>query len=209
MTWVRTFELETRTRRFDATMVYSEQRDRIVDYLGTHQHLAVDIDLSVAENGGLRIRTGGQRLYVGPIGIDFPMFFSGVADVREWYDNAEETFRVTVTVTNPYWGPLFGYRGRFDVDYRSIDQPRFRHVSRPSTSSTGSSRGHNTMHTAVSKVRIQSTIVRFGRVVELPAESTVNECGHASSRLLAAARADDRNTVDVITTTGFWESLPT
>ena len=43
VTWARTFEMDSQPRRFDATMVYSEQRDRIVDYLGTHQHLAVDI----------------------------------------------------------------------------------------------------------------------------------------------------------------------
>ena len=51
-------------------MVYSETRQRIVDYLGSHQHLAVDIDLRV-------------------------------------------------------WGPLFGYRGRFDVEWRLIsDVPK-------------------------------------------------------------------------------------
>lgn len=122
VTWTRTFELETRTRRFDATMIYSAQRDRIVDYLGTHQHLAVDINLSVTENGGLRIRSGAQRFYAGPLGVPFPMFFSGVADVCEWYDDTEETYRIDVTVSNPYWGPLFGYRGTFDVEYRSIDE---------------------------------------------------------------------------------------
>lgn len=37
-------------------MIFSERRDKVVDYLGTHQHLAVDIDLGVAENGGLRPR---------------------------------------------------------------------------------------------------------------------------------------------------------
>lgn len=35
MTWVRTFEL-SKTRRFDAYMIYSEKRQRIVDYLGSH-----------------------------------------------------------------------------------------------------------------------------------------------------------------------------
>jgi hypothetical protein len=36
---------------------------RIVDYLGSHEHLAVDIDLSVDEGGGLRLRSGAQRFY--------------------------------------------------------------------------------------------------------------------------------------------------
>src|SRR5205085_2943942 len=37
VTWVRTFKVK-RERRFDATMIYSEQRGKIVDYLGSHQH---------------------------------------------------------------------------------------------------------------------------------------------------------------------------
>jgi hypothetical protein len=42
VSWVGTFET-TKRRRFDAYMIWSEQRGRIVDYLGTHQHLAVDL----------------------------------------------------------------------------------------------------------------------------------------------------------------------
>ena len=122
VTWVRTFDLDGRTRRFDATMIYSEERDRVVDYLGTHQHLAVDIDLSVSDRGGMRLRTGAQRLYAGPLGVDFPLALSGVADVHEWYDDDAETYRIEVAVSNPYLGPLFGYRGTFDVEYRSVDR---------------------------------------------------------------------------------------
>lgn len=85
VSWIRTFE-SRRTRRFDAYMIYSEARGRIVDYLGSHQHLAVDIDLSVDEEGGLRLRSGSQRFYEGMLGFTFPMLFSGIADVREWYE---------------------------------------------------------------------------------------------------------------------------
>jgi hypothetical protein len=62
VSWLRTFHT-TRTRRFDATMIYSESRGRVVDYLGTHQHLAVDLDLAVYERGGLRLRSGEQRFH--------------------------------------------------------------------------------------------------------------------------------------------------
>ena len=81
VTWVRKYRFPDKTRRFDATMIYSQQRQRIVDYLGTHQHLAVDIDMSVDPNGGLRLRSGEQRFYEGWAGFKFPMVFSGVADV--------------------------------------------------------------------------------------------------------------------------------
>ena len=101
-------------------MIYSEARGRIVDYLGSHQHLAVDIDLSVDERGGLRVRSGAQRFYEGLIGFSFPMIFSGVADVREWYDDAAHCFRIVVDVHNRVWGPLFGYRGSFTVDWKPV-----------------------------------------------------------------------------------------
>jgi hypothetical protein len=117
VTWVRTFELAGGTRRFDATMVYAEGRGCIVDYLGTHQHLAVDIHLSVDERGGLRLRSGEQRFYEGALAFRFPLIFSGVADVHEWFDDATERFRIEVRVTNRAWGPLFGYRGWFTAEW--------------------------------------------------------------------------------------------
>jgi Domain of unknown function (DUF4166) len=119
VTWIRTFQT-TRPRRFDAYMIYSEKRQCIVDYLGTHQHLAVDIDLAVAPNGGLRLRSGAQRFYEGLVGFSFPMLFSGIADVCEWYDDTDQCFRIEVNVRNRSWGRLFGYKGHFQVEWRSV-----------------------------------------------------------------------------------------
>jgi len=119
VTWIRTFE-SRRRRRFDAYMIYSEERGRIVDYLGSHEHLAVDIDLSVDEQGGLCLRSGAQRFYEGPVSFRFPILFSGIADVREWFDEKSNAFRISVDVRNRVWGRLFGYRGRFNVDWKSV-----------------------------------------------------------------------------------------
>jgi len=112
VTWIRTFSLE-RKHRFDATMIHSRQRDMIVDYLGTHQHLAVDIAMSIDDNGGLRLRSGEQRFYIGNVGFRFPRLFTGIADVHEWYDDEQSCFRISVKVVNRTWGPLFGYHGSF------------------------------------------------------------------------------------------------
>jgi len=120
VTWLRTFHVP-RTRRFDAYMIYSERRERIVDYLGSHEHLAVDIDLSVDEKGGLRLRSGAQRFYEGPIAFSFPLVFSGVAEVCEWFDESVGRYRIEVNVLNRTWGPLFGYRGSFDAQWIQID----------------------------------------------------------------------------------------
>ncbi len=120
VTWVRTFE-SRRQRRFDAYMIYSEARGGIVDYLGSHEHLAVDITLSVDAEGGLCLRSGEQRFYEGPVAFRFPMLFSGIAEVREWYDERERCFRILVDVRNKTWGRLFGYRGRFDVEWKTVE----------------------------------------------------------------------------------------
>ena len=119
VTWVRKFR-GRRPRRFDAYMIYSKDRSCIVDYLGTHQHLAVDIELRVATNGGLQLRSGAQRFYEGPIGFRFPMIFSGNADVCEWYDDEDRQFKIEVSVRNRTWGRLFGYRGHFQTEWRTV-----------------------------------------------------------------------------------------
>ena len=62
------------------------------------------------------IRSGEQRFYEGPLAFRFPLVFSGVADVREWWDDDAERFRIEVHVANRLLGPLFGYRGSFTVD---------------------------------------------------------------------------------------------
>lgn len=120
VTWIRTFFGPRRQRRFDATMIYSPARGRVVDYLGTHQHLAVDIDLAVDERGGLRLQSGAQRFYEGPIAFRFPLLFSGVASVCEWFDESVGRFRIEVRVENRRWGPLFGYRGSFTADWVEV-----------------------------------------------------------------------------------------
>jgi hypothetical protein len=124
VTWARRFKLRNRYRAFDATMIYSETRQVIVDYLGTHQHLAVDIHCTVDDAGAVCIRTGEQRFYEGPIAFRFPLQLSGVATVREWWDEPTERFRIEVDVRNRVFGPLFGYRGSFTVSERqcTIDE---------------------------------------------------------------------------------------
>lgn len=119
VSWVRTFNTRV-VRRFDAYMIYSESRGCVVDYLGSHQHLAVDLQLSVDKDGGLLIRSGEQRFYERRLAFRFPMLLSGIASVREWYDEDARCFRIVVDVRNRLWGKLFGYRGLFDVEWKSV-----------------------------------------------------------------------------------------
>lgn len=115
LTFVRTFQVRPhRRRRFDATMVHSRRRGVLVDYLGTHQHLAVDLHLGVDEGGALTIRSGHQRFRGGLL---CPPALTGQAHVREWYDDATGRFGIEVAVTHRRLGPLFGYSGSFTVCY--------------------------------------------------------------------------------------------
>jgi len=115
VTWSRRFRMKRKIRAFDATMINSQARGMIIDYLGTHQHLAVDINCSVDENGAMCIESGEQRFYEGLIAFRFPLLFSGVANVREWWDEQDQQFKIEVRVENRLFGPLFGYNGSFTV----------------------------------------------------------------------------------------------
>ncbi|WP_127573000.1 DUF4166 domain-containing protein [Georgenia faecalis] len=119
VTFVREYDLGRHRRRFDATMVLDG--GRVIDYLGTHQHLAVDLDLRVGDDGGLVLTTDAQRFYEGPVGFSFPMLFSGRALLREWFDDDAGIFRVDLEVSNERFGFLFGYRGWFTCEWVPAD----------------------------------------------------------------------------------------
>lgn len=115
VTFVREYTVDEHRSRFDATMVLAE--GRIVDYLGTHQHLAVDLDLSVDDTGALILTSDAQRFYEGPVAFRFPMLFSGRARLRESFDDQTQSFRVDLEVRNHRFGFLFGYSGSFTCEW--------------------------------------------------------------------------------------------
>ncbi len=112
LTWSREFEFR-RPRRFDETLVYSERRGCAVIYAGTHQHVAVDLELSVGPRGELLGRSGGQRLFAWGARIPFPMLVSGIATICESYSEERARFEIEVSITNRVFGRIFGYRGHF------------------------------------------------------------------------------------------------
>ena len=134
VTFVREYRVRRKPSRFDATMILSD--GRVLDYLGTHQHLAVDLDLRVADDGSLALTSGAQRFYEGGlIAFRFPMLFSGRAHLRESFDDAAGVFRISMQVHNPVFGFLFGYEGEFTAEFpAATDAPArlkpVRHESR-------------------------------------------------------------------------------
>ncbi|MER5784405.1 DUF4166 domain-containing protein [Streptomyces mobaraensis] len=132
VTFVRTFAFPGGDRRrFDATMIWSPERGCVVDYLGTHQHLATDLHFSADADGSLVIRSGEHRFREGPVDVRVPDLIAGDAVVRESYDDAAGCFRIRVAVTNRRFGPLFGYSGSFTADYVDVREHGVRRGLRP------------------------------------------------------------------------------
>ncbi|MDL2080160.1 DUF4166 domain-containing protein [Streptomyces sp. GXMU-J15] len=131
VSFVRTFDLPGRARRFDAQMVLSPRGDRVLDYLGTHQHLATDLFLRAEPDGSLLIRSGEHRFREGVVDVRVPELVGATAEVRESYDDAAGRFRIQVRVVNRYFGPLFGYEGSFRAEYTDVRRCGVRPGLRP------------------------------------------------------------------------------
>ncbi len=131
VSFVRTFDLPGGARRFDAQMVLSPKGDRILDYLGTHQHLASDLHLKAEADGSLLIRSGEHRFREGPVDVRVPEPIGGQAQVRESFDEKTGRFRIQVQVVNRCFGPLFGYQGSFAATYSDVRTSGVRPGLRP------------------------------------------------------------------------------
>lgn len=129
-TWIRRFEFP-RVRQFDEWVIFSERRQRLLIYAGTRQHLGVEATASVDEAGRLRIQTGIQRIFWGPLTLRYPLAFSASADVREAFNERSGCFEIEVHVANRFWGPIFGCRGRFQVEWLPCPTDRVPGRARP------------------------------------------------------------------------------
>ncbi|MDY7081619.1 MAG: DUF4166 domain-containing protein [Halobacteria archaeon] len=114
---IREFVLDTQ-RRFDSYMVYSKERGGVVDYLGTHQNVAVDLYFTVDENGNLHISSEEGRFYTPYFGFGIPRALSTDARVSEYYDDTDDVFRVHVEIRNPAMGTVLEYEGSFEGEVR-------------------------------------------------------------------------------------------
>lgn len=122
MAWIRKFQFDP-VRNFDATMIYSSKKKVIVDYLGIDQDFVTDIDISVLENGGIRLLSGPLTFSKKGLNLKIPAVFSGTAEAIEWYDEENECFHIHVEVTNGSFGTVFGYKGTFTIEYVTCEDP--------------------------------------------------------------------------------------
>ncbi|MBL1077097.1 DUF4166 domain-containing protein [Nocardia sp. 2] len=131
VSFVRTFLFPSGVQRFDAQMVLDPRGDRVLDYLGTHQHLASELHPVAEPDGSLLIRSGDLHFREGPVDFRMPDALHARAEVRESFDDATGRFRIRVTVTSPVLGPVFGYEGSFTARYFDADTHGVRAGLRP------------------------------------------------------------------------------
>jgi hypothetical protein len=127
----RTFELARRRRGFDEYLMPTGTPGRIINRLGTHQHLAVDLDCSVGPYGAMRILSGAQRIEEGPIRFRFPRILSADADVSVGYDDDRACYVIDSMMRNRLLGTVFAYRGTFQVEWHDVSPEQVRERVRP------------------------------------------------------------------------------
>lgn len=115
--WERTFSFPENERRFDATMVYDEQKHCIVDYFGTERDFVSELDFEVLDGGGLRIISRKQYVILFGIRLPLPPLLQGHAVIDERYEESRDCIRIHVNVRNPLAGTLIHYRGSFRTEF--------------------------------------------------------------------------------------------
>jgi len=132
MTFERTFHFPDVERRFEATMLYDERADVILDALGHRRHLLVEL-VPTIDDGGITLRSRRQWLtpFGLPIRFPLPRFLAGEATIQEWQES-ETSLGIRVTISNRMFGAFFGYEGTFErID--GVGES----VRQPVTASTG------------------------------------------------------------------------
>ncbi|MFB1064315.1 DUF4166 domain-containing protein [Natrinema sp. H-ect4] len=107
-------------RTFVDTLRWNPARGCLTDLFGRHGRVAADLHIS-AEDGALALSIGTQWLRVGGRYLEVPPPFSADGHLRDWYDDGENRFRVSATITNPVVGTVFEYQGAFETEFRPLE----------------------------------------------------------------------------------------
>ena len=119
VTWSRRFEFPRRTRAFDATMIHSKRRETRSSTTSAPTNISPSTSPARSTTTERCASAAASNASTkGALGFRFPLIVSGIANVREWWDEDAECFRIDVHVANKLLGPLFGYHGSFTVEER-------------------------------------------------------------------------------------------
>lgn len=115
----RVFYFSDEEQRFDGTATYSETKQHIVEYLGLDHRMVFEMRLK-AENGAIRFTSGRQFAFIGGLKLPVPSLVRGDIDLLEWYDDEKQRFYLDLKVKSKLFGPLFGFTGWFDAEYKDF-----------------------------------------------------------------------------------------
>ncbi|MDQ0256835.1 hypothetical protein J2S74_004257 [Evansella vedderi] len=116
--WIRRFYFPKITRAFDATMIYSEQKHGIIDFLGNKQRLISPLNFYVTETGGLNIVSEIPYLWLGGMRVHSPKWAGPTAQIKEEVIEGSEV-SIHVEVRHPLFGLLIEYSGSFHLSFIS------------------------------------------------------------------------------------------
>jgi hypothetical protein len=107
-------------RTFVDTLRWNSARGCLTDLFGRHGRVAADLHIS-AEDGALVLSIGTQWLRIGGRYVSLPAPLAVDGRLRDWYDDADDRFRVSAAITTPLLGTVFEYEGAFENEFRTID----------------------------------------------------------------------------------------
>ena len=110
-------------REFVDTLRWNPERGCITDCFGRHGVVVADVHLSV-EDDALALEIGDQWLRAGDRYLRLPAVMAAGGTLRDRYDDDAGEFRVAAEIANPLVGPVFGYRGSFDTEFREVPADR-------------------------------------------------------------------------------------
>jgi hypothetical protein len=117
----RIFYFSDEEQRFDGTATYSESKKHIIEYLGLDHRMVFEMGLKV-EKGAIRFTSGRQFAFMGRLKFPIPSIVRGNIDLLEWYDDDKQLFYLDLKVKSKLFGPLFGFTGWFDAEYKDFKE---------------------------------------------------------------------------------------
>lgn len=93
----------------------------LVDYLGRHRRMATALTCEVTSEGHMRMISSATRLFAGPLRVALPDVIGAQAYMEQWWDGAENRFRIKTNVLHRQLGPVLVYAGWFTYDLIEYD----------------------------------------------------------------------------------------
>ena len=120
--WDRTFTFAT-PRRFNATMTIDPRTHQIIEQMGPGELLEMQWDIIFQPPNVIRITTIGCNLKVGRWRAKLPAFaYPLVCAVETARASTPPSIDIDLTVSHPWLGDIFGYRGNFTVRRHVIEE---------------------------------------------------------------------------------------